>query len=335
VNGAALRSANMRGRGLASAACHVLLRRFGWATSGAPPAEPTVPFLAIDPAAARVLADIFGRVPSGWPCRRLIARHDQPVVEAAGGSHLVISARSILELLPEMPHSREDAGEWVIRTQPSSSAAAIVSGSRVAWIFAAERKAPEAAQNCVFEFTPDGWVFWAPTGPHTGFLQVVTPAAGGSSQACLAILQATRLIRAWVHPGALFCADLPCAASLHTRLARGNTISCGAAALRYDPISGDGAGASLRSAILACAVVRHTLESGDSSAGFEHFHARIGRAFRGHMEVCERLYREAALSKMWNGELASVGAAKAMAGACFPEPASRRFRLRDFGLEPV
>ncbi len=335
MNGAALRSANVRGRGLASAACHVLLRRFGWETSGLPPAEPTVPFLAIDRAAARVLADIFGRVPSGWPCRRLIARHGQPVVEAADGSHLVISARSIFELLPEMPYSREDAGEWVIRTQPSSSAGAIVSGSRTAWIFAAEGKTPAALQNCVFEFTPDGWVFWTPTGPHNGFLQIVKPAAGGSREACAAIVESTRLIRGWVRPGALLCADLPCAASVYTRLAQGNTISCGAAALRYDPISGDGTGASLRSAILACAVVRHVVESGDSSAGFEHFHARIGRAFRGHLEVCERLYREAALSKMWNGELASVGAAKAMAVACFPEAASRRFRLRDFALEPV
>ncbi len=329
------RAVHVEGDGLAASACGVLLRRSGWIVSGEPPALPAVPFLVLDAAAARVVSDIFGRLPSGTPCRRVVVHHHRPAIAQPGIQHLVVPSTAILDLMPAIRPASPNPDGWRISTSGGSQPDRITSGSRVAWIFDAAPQLSPAASHCVFEFTPEGWVFWAPTAAREGFLQFVTPSAVGGEDACRVILERTRLLRDWVTCGAISRHALPCAASASTCFAEGRTLSCGAAALRYDPISGDGTGASLRSAILACAVLERARTMAVPAPVFDHLRARIGRAFVSHLNICERFYRDAELSRMWNGEQGAMREAITLSDAVFTGLSATAFRIREFALEPV
>jgi hypothetical protein len=112
-----------------------------------------------------------------------------------------------------------------------------------------------------------------------------------------------------VELGTLLRGPIPCAAARALSFQSGSTILSGSAALRYDAVSGDGTGASVRAALHCCAVLNSVAEARSATAYFEHYDARLSRAFSKHSEACFRLYSEAKLSSEWDAELERLRAA--------------------------
>src|SRR6266446_10813657 len=111
-------------------------------------------------------------------------------------------------------------------------------------------------------------------------------------------------------------------------------LTTGTSALRYDPISGDGTGTSLRSAILACAALRSATENSKSECYLEYYRRRSIAAFCQHLHACEALYESAGFSVAWNEELRSIRKLVQLANISsgIDTPA---FRLCDYRLRAV
>jgi hypothetical protein len=224
----------------------------------------------------------------------------------------------------------DDEDAWEIFAN-SRKGSAIESGSRKAWIFEGRVNASEAARCCVFEFVLDGWMFWAPVSRRKGFIQWVLPARMGDEERCRDLFEGSFL------RGAVGCREMlrgavPCAASLAKCLAGDRWISCAGSAIRFDPLSGDGTGAAIRSAILACAELRAIENASDAAPYLNHYGARLALAFCSHLLMCDRLYRDGGLSGTWRTELLAIQRAIRQSDRLFPPPESIEFRLRDSAL---
>lgn len=106
-------------------------------------------------------------------------------------------------------------------------------------------------------------------------------------------------------------------------------VYCGSAAMCFDPISGDGTGACIRSAILACAAIRYAAEHPAQAAdALAHYADRMAQAFQSHLNACAELYDGAELSAPWAEEKRAIRAAAELA----PGTSRPWFRLSDFSL---
>jgi hypothetical protein len=331
------------GTGVAAAACHALLRRSGWRTIRAEPQlqdeERSVPYIALNGAAWAVVSDVFGRVPSDpWRTTRcLVVHHGADSVFARSETQFVIPVESLRfpEFIPAATASLTD--DFVVEARSNSDTSAwISSGERSCWISSARSVAKEAQISLILEFVPEGWVFWMPIGSRLGILQWFLPVATSGDQLCTELWRTTKILRRWTAPaGEWHIRGLPAAARIARRLVGPEAISCGSAAMRFDPISGDGTGASLRSSILASASIRYRDEHPrDAGKVLQHYESRMYRAFNGHIRSCIRYYSEAGLSSQWDNEHRTMREADALTAPLGNEPSSS-FQLRNFSLKPI
>jgi flavin-dependent dehydrogenase len=102
------------------------------------------------------------------------------------------------------------------------------------------------------------------------------------------------------------CVTYPAMPGLQLSAARQGEIAIGDAALALDPISGDGLGSGLRSAVLASAVLG-AIEDGEPMANtLAHFNQRIELAARSHVGRCIELYQTAAGGEQAQAEINSM-----------------------------
>jgi hypothetical protein len=344
----------VEGSGWAAAACCALLGRAGCRPPDPSPELPTVPFLTLNPATCTLLRDIFEVEWTGTEVRRrLVVQPSGTVREVSEPVLVVDAARSLRAAWQTLrsngrekaaagpianrpagyhpaPQWKQNHDPWTIYTQRRQGRW-IGSGTRLAWTLEGEACARAAAEACVFEFTPAGWVFWFPVSRRKGILQFVLPAPPAAApEVCRAMLDRTILGRA-VRCGEILRAAVPCAAGLAARLTGERWLCCGRSAVRFDPVSGDGTGAALRSALLACSVVQAAANARDAAPYRDHYAGRLSLAFRKHLMACDRLYREGGLAEGWRRELGSIGRAIERT-ADLPSEESIRFRLRDYAL---
>jgi hypothetical protein len=326
------------GRGIAAAASAALMSRFDWNVRGATVADPAIPFLTLDSSALDLLADIFGESIRTFPgyeiSDRFVVQHHDRAVSHVRQPLCIIEAREILNRIRSksaLDCTGDAPPQAVIRTAGMGGSRLIASGRRVAYIFRGAVSGRPAAQASIFEFMPDGWIFWAPLSGRSGVCQFVLPRASGDSHdLCRGMLEDSVLLSRCVILDETIGGPLDCAASLNLDLAGTDWIACGGAALRYDPISGSGTATALRSAILACAVLRAINAASDPGPFVAHYAARLSAAFRQHVETCERLYSQAQFSSSWDDEFTEMWRAIRESENQFPR--ELQFRLENYSL---
>jgi flavin-dependent dehydrogenase len=111
-------------------------------------------------------------------------------------------------------------------------------------------------------------------------------------------------------------------------------LAAGSAALRFDPLCGDGTGNAVREAILACAVVKAACGGEDPEALAQHYRLRLLAGFRRHLEVCAQFYQTGGDGPWWTDQLTSLREGLAFCDE-FLHKAEFRYRLNGLELEPV
>jgi flavin-dependent dehydrogenase len=156
------------------------------------------------------------------------------------------------------------------------------------------------------ETVPGGWLFFIPTGKQTGIIQAVTAFHGDESELLVRELigrstyvkQAVADITGTVacHPAMpAFC--LPSGSH--------GWLAVGEAALAQDPLSGDGVGTSIRSAVLAAAVLAAVAAGEDDQRYLEYYSCRLARAARVHLEILLDYYSLSG-DPAWSEEISAM-----------------------------
>ncbi|MEQ8965515.1 MAG: hypothetical protein RID91_06800 [Azospirillaceae bacterium] len=134
--------------------------------------------------------------------------------------------------------------------------------------------------RAVFEAVPGGWLFLLPLGPERALLQAQREAPAPGEDPVAADLAHSRAVAAVIGdmagaPARVFEA-MP-------RLARPTAgpgwLAIGDAAMGLPPVTGDGVGNGLRTAILAAAVLRALRRGEPTEAVLAHYDSRLVQAF--------------------------------------------------------
>ncbi len=112
-------------------------------------------------------------------------------------------------------------------------------------------------------------------------------------------------------------------------------LTCGAAAMAFDPICGDGTGNAIREAILACAVIRAAARGEPMDALLSHYRARLLAAFGKHLELALEFYRAANTGPWWAEEIRAMEEGARWGQRELAQMPPFRYRLEGFELAPI
>jgi hypothetical protein len=324
----------IRGSGVAASCCAHLLADAGFAVSRLEGGAPRVPAILIGEGTQALLCDLYGRpdlFDGMFPIeRRIVAWGADRPVELP---HRAVVVRGDV-WLPGLGGAQDSglpaaAGEWVVyasRPLPAN-AGEHAFGSRMASATAVGFE-PNRESACWIESLDDGWLFLLPDSSTTGWLLAV-----GASRDRL--LERSHLIagvvRATGAEGGTFAAHPRIADPLCAR----GWLACGAAAMAFDPISGDGAGAAVREAILAAAVIRAIHQGGDVTRLLAHYRARLIAGLLRHLEMCRTFYASANCGPWWAGEIAALDEGISWCGEALRAAGPFRYRLHGLELQAI
>jgi hypothetical protein len=278
-----------------------------------------VPALIVGEATQRLIADVFGRedVFAGLPKieRRVVAWGSEPM--DVPHKAVVISEEDLVARLGPTGAGREIG--WTIRASKPLPAECVEHrfGTRMATASSVE--VIGHPETFWVESLQAGWLFLVP-----GWLLAV----GGEVEA---MLSESRLIGKQIGARGPAGPSWPAHPRIVSPLCGNWWLSCGTAAVGFDPICGDGVGYGVREAILASAVVRAAAGNGDIDELCEHYRARMVAGFRRHLELCREYYRTGGTGAWWRSELEALDRGIAWCGA---DPAFR-YRLNEYRLERV
>ena len=100
--------------------------------------------------------------------------------------------------------------------------------------------------------------------------------------------------------------------------------------MALDPLSGNGVGSGLRSAILATAVLDAAGQDAMPQAFLDHYAQRLRKTMRSHVQSCIEFYGRAAHADGWRAE---IGMMIEALHRLPPEPDAAAFMLNDGRLD--
>jgi len=299
---ASLSAVLIRGEGVAAACCAHLLRKAGIAVRIEAATRPTVPALLVSEPALALMRDVFERpdLLAGHPRvrRRIVAWGDgAPTALPHGG--VAVSEAALLDGLrasdaPEVPAH----ADFVIHAAgaPPQGAERHRFGSRTASSAQVRLHDPADIDACWIESVADGWLFLVPGQHDIAWLLAV----GGS---CPDLLARSRLIGPRVQLVAASARGFDSSPRIVAPTSGEDWLVCGATAIGFDPICGDGTAQAVRAAILAAAVVTGIAEGGDKAALLRHYDLALTASLRRHLMLCTDFYRSGGDGAWWRAAL--------------------------------
>ncbi len=166
--------------------------------------------------------------------------------------------------------------------------------------FAVVELLPGIAQDaCWVESVAHGWLFLLAPGSSRATLIAV----GDEPQA---LLRNSRLVAHQINSIVEHKVSVPAYPRLTDRLVGADMITCGSAAMSFDPLCGEGAGNAVREAFLAAAVIRASLLGQSREQLANHYTDRLKRGFLRHLQICLQFYSTGGESNFWKAEAASL-----------------------------
>lgn len=221
------------------------------------------------------------------------------------------------------------SSDWLIETQlrTGSSDALTRYGERRTTFQTVHLRSSADAHCCFTESISTGWLFLLPTSSTEAALLCT----GYQPEEVLA---QSRLVAGQMERTSAFSTPVNSAPAMAHELTGPGLIRAGSAALRFDPLCGEGVGHAAREAYLAAAVLR-AADRGETVQGLlEHYATRLQQAFLRHLLVCRSFYDVHRETAFWSSELEHLetGIAAIQAGELYT-PAM--FRFEGLDLKPV
>jgi len=272
----------------------------------------------------------------GWPIQRrsvLWGDATEPVtVEHHGIS--ISESRLSDELRSRLRGSHKNTSvlaspDWLIETQlrANSGVTLIRYGERRTTFQTVTLRSSADSHCCVIESVSAGWLFLLPTSSTEAALLCT----GYHPEEVLA---QSRLVTRQMERTSPFSTPVNIAPAIAHELIGPGLIRAGSAALRFDPLCGEGVGHAAREAYLAAAVLR-AANRGEAVQGLlAHYATRLQQAFLRHLLVCRSFYDVHQETAFWRSELEHLetGLATMQAGALY---APAMFRFEGLDLKPV
>ena len=328
----------LRGDGIAALTCGYLLQSAGVEVSIERAARTYVPALMLSVSSQALFRDVLqlGDAFSSLPRiqKRVVkwGPHLEPV--AFPHSAVIASEQFLLEMLtPKLFRenaSPPDAADWTIISSRSLPESVIEHGfgSQVATVTSVELEKGSDSTACWIESLEDGWLFLMPDAPGSGWLISV----GGSLSANL---ESSRMIASQIRGLGNPTREFPSYPRITWPLCGEHWLACGAAALAFDPLCGDGTGHAIREAILASAVVRAAARGTNVNALRTHYQARLVGGFKRHLAVCLEFYQSGGRGPWWDSILESLKDGLRWCDRQLSDTGEFRYRLRGLDLEEI
>jgi hypothetical protein len=292
----------IRGDGVAAACCAHLLKKAGLRVRRTPLARPRVPAIMLSPQALTLMRDVFDdrslfsdlprierRIVAWGPAEPIALRH-AAVVTSDAELHDRLTSDDGFDDDAEPDFSIHAANPLPSEARP------LRFGDRQAYAAQVALVGQENHGSCWVESVAGGWLFLIPDGRGAAWLLAV----GAPHETLLAEsrLVAPRIERLDGRPGVFD----PCP-RLATPAHGADWLACGATAIGFDPICGDGTAQAIRQAILASAVVIGIVRGGDRKALLDHYDAALIAAMRRHLALSADFYGAGGDGPWWRGEL--------------------------------
>jgi hypothetical protein len=327
-----LRSVLIRGDGIAAACCAHLLRKAGIAVRIAAQDRPKVPALLVSEPALALMRDVFERpgLLADQPRvrRRVVAWGEGPPASLPHGG-IAVAETDLLDAL-RTTDDLDDAGpaDFVIHAAgtPPAGAERRRFGGRMASSAQVRLRNPVDVDACWIESADDGWLFLVPGADDTAWLLTV----GGS---CDALLARSRLIAPRVQLAEAAAGSFDASPRLVTPSSGEGWLVCGATAIGFDPICGDGTAQAVRAAILAAAVVVGIAEGGDRKALLKHYDLALTASVRRHLMLCGDFYRSGGDGPWWQGALDELHAGHRWCTSRLAHAGDPAYELQGFRLK--
>lgn len=323
----------VRGGGVAAATCAHLLDAADFHVSWQPSAGVQVPAIMLSAAALALLRDVYGNrdLFAGQPHVR------RRVVKWGPGDSVSLPHDARVVSQDDLERELGQGRQWdvpapgasvltILTSPPLPAARRLTFGERKAEAVRVTLRGC-AADECRIEAVGAGWLFLIPHGEGQGWLL-------GFGAPLDHLLQESELIAPTIAEATAEQIPFAAAPRLTMPLAGEDWLACGTAALRFDPICGDGTAQAVREAVLASAVVGALARGLDRAALQRHYRSMLVAAMRRHLDLSARFYASGGDGPWWRAQAAALASGHRACTeilAKMPEP---QFALRDFALVP-
>lgn len=320
-----MREVLIRGDGVAARCCGHLLAQAGYRVSFERTSRTRVPLIMLSEAAQRLIGDVFHRNDFFRDERlirkRIVAWGDAAPVEL-DHSAVVLPEEDLLNRLGAPGNAEGIDAEWTICAAAPLPAATAEHrfGARIAAAMPVKTKASVRRDACWIESVEDGWLFL-----NLGWLLAVGANPEG-------LLEKSRLVKDQIFQCGSAIGQFPASPRMVVPLGGEGWISCGTAAMAFDPLCGDGTAHAVREAILASAVIRASDRGEDTEALLSHYEARLTAGFQRHLILCREFYSSGGGGSWWKAELAAVAEGLTWSGRRMENYGRFRYRLDGFEL---
>jgi len=328
-----MRRVFVRGDGIAACCCAHVLGMAGFRVVQEKTGWAKVPSIMLSQSTQTLIRDVFQRndLFRGLPRieKRIVAWGPNSKPVALPHSSVIVSEQDLsTRLLPEPSRDyqeRDAEAEWTIvasRPLPASTVEHHF-GTRIAVALAVDVNDESDLSACWIESLEAGWLFLTP-----GWLLAV----GGAPESLLAEsrLVAARILTLGRHSG-----EFPAYPRIADPLCGPGWLACGASALAFDPLCGDGAGNAIREAILAAAVIRAVAKGADVDGVLAHYRARLLAGFARHLELCREFYMAGNSGPWWDAELELITKGIEWCQRQMENGTRFRYRLSGFELQAI
>jgi hypothetical protein len=327
---------HIEGDGVAAACCARLFSESGqpWASSRV--VRPKVGAVLLSGQTMALLAEIFPStdlVSIGHLIQKRVVAWGQAAEPITfPHSALVISEADLLTRLwaQVQTPAQSPAGGWKFLSSGASSPQQQAFGTRLAAVARAVLKRDVDQSACWIESVDSGWLFLLPRGENEAATLIAVGEAPG------ALLGQSRVVAGLI--GALEgpAAEFPAYPRIAVPLCGNGWLACGAAAIGFDPLCGEGTGNAARQAYLATAIIAALRKGEPVEDLLAHYTSRQTHGFLRHLQICLGFYQSAGSGSFWQSESALLQQGIEWAGEVLREHARPpTHRLVGRQLEPI
>jgi 2-polyprenyl-6-methoxyphenol hydroxylase-like FAD-dependent oxidoreductase len=297
---------HIEGEGVAAACCAQLFTESGQPWTSSRVARPKLGAVLLSGQTVELLAGISpltDLVSVGHRIQKRVVAWG-PAAEPISLPHsaLVISETDLLtRLWAQVPVSAQSpAAGWRFLSSSASGVEQQAFGTRVASVACAALKRGVDQSACWIESVDSGWLFLLPRGEDKAATLIAVGEAPGT------LLGQSRIIANLV--GALEgpAAEFPAYPRIAKSLCGNGWLACGAAAMGFDPLCGEGTGNAARQAYLATALIAAVRKGEPVEDLLTHYKSRHMQGLLRHLQICLGFYQRAGSGAFWQSEAAML-----------------------------